>query len=50
MPPDLMYGCAGDRPFLRRMHLTLAQFLKLVWECGADDRRIVDAVKNAAGL
>lgn len=50
MPPDLMYGCAGDRPFLRRMNLTLAQFLKLVWECGDDDRRIINAVKKSAGL
>jgi hypothetical protein len=50
MPPDLMYGCGGDRPFLRKMNLTLAQFLRLVWDCGEDDRRIVDAVKKSAGL
>src|SRR5580693_641576 len=46
--PDLMYGCAGDRPFLRKHHLTLPQFLKLVWDQGDDDRAIVDAVKKAA--
>lgn len=50
MPADLMYGCAGDRPFLRRMNLTLPQFLELVRDCGNDDRRIVNAVKQAAGL
>ena len=50
MPPDLMYGCGGDRPFLRRMKMTLPQFLKLVWDSGTDDRRIIDAVKRSAGL
>jgi len=48
MPADLMYGCGGDRPFLRRMNMTLPSFLKLVWDCGDDDRKIVDAVKRAA--
>jgi hypothetical protein len=50
MPADLMYGCAGDRPFLRRMNLTLPKFLELVRDAGSDDRRIVNAVKQAAGL
>lgn len=50
MPADLMYGCAGDRPFLRRMNLNLPQFLELVRDSGTDDRRIVNAVKQAAGL
>ena len=47
--PDLMYGCAGDRPFLREHGMTLPQFLQLVWDKGDDDRAIVDAVKHAAG-
>lgn len=46
--PDLMYGCAGDRPFLRSHHMTLPQFLQLVRDKGDDDRAIVDAVKKAA--
>lgn len=50
MPDDLMYGCAGDRPFLRRMNMTLPQFLELVRDAGDDDRRIVNAVKQAAGI
>lgn len=50
MPDDLMYGCGGDRPFLKRMRMSLPDFLKLVWEAGDDDRRIVDAVKRSAGL
>jgi len=48
MPADLMYGCAGDRPFLRKMNMDLPRFLKLVWECGDDNRRIVEAVKKSA--
>lgn len=47
MDPDLMYGCAGDRPFLRKHHMTLPEFLQLVWEQGSDDRAIVEAVKAA---
>ena len=50
MPPDLMYGCAGDRPFLRRMRTDLPGFLTLVREHGDDDRGIVDAVKRRAGI
>ena len=50
MPPELMYGCGGDRPFLRRMNLTLPSFLALVRDLGDDDARIVSAVKKAAGL
>lgn len=47
MNPDLMYGCAGDRPFLRRHRMTLPQFLQLVRDHCDDDRAIIDAVKQA---
>lgn len=46
MPADLMYGCGGDRPFLRSMNVDLAEFLRLVWACGDDDRRIIEYVKK----
>ena len=46
MPPDLMYGCGGDRPFLRSMNVELAEFLRLVWICGDDKRRVVEYVKK----
>ncbi len=49
MPADLMYGCAGDRPFLREMKMDLPQFLALVRESGKDNRRIIEAVKRSAG-
>jgi hypothetical protein len=48
MEPDLMYGCGGDRPFLHEHHLTLPEFLQLVWDKGDDDRAIVEAVKAAS--
>jgi hypothetical protein len=32
------------------MNLTLPKFLELVRDAGSDDRRIVNAVKQAAGL
>lgn len=50
MPDDLMYGCAGDRPFLRDHSWTLPDFLQLVWDAGDDDRRIIDTFKKRAGL
>jgi hypothetical protein len=46
MPPELMYGCGGDRPFLRSMNVELAEFLHLVWRAGDDTRKIVDYVKK----
>jgi hypothetical protein len=49
MPDDLMYGCAGDRAFLREAKLSLPEFLELVRDSGDNDRAIVDAVKRAAG-
>jgi hypothetical protein len=49
MPDDLMYGCGGDRAFMKQVKMTLPQFLTLVRDSGNDDRRIVEAVKLAAG-
>ena len=49
MDPDLMYGCAGDRPFLGEHHMTLPQFLQLVRDSGDDDRAIIEAVKKSGG-
>lgn len=46
MPPDLMYGCGGDRPFLRGMNVELAEFLRLVWVSGDDNRKIINYVKK----
>jgi hypothetical protein len=46
MPADLMYGCGGDRPFLRSMNVELAEFLHVVWRAGNDNRKIIDYVKK----
>lgn len=50
MPPELMYGCGGDRPFVIRMGMTLPSFLKLVWDCGDNDSKIIAAVKTSAQI
>ena len=47
LSPDTMYGCGGDRPFLRRMGLTLPRFLELVRDSGDDNLAIVEAVKRS---
>jgi hypothetical protein len=49
MPADLMYGCGGDRQFIESVKMTLPQLLKLTWDCGDNNRRIIDTVKKCAG-
>ena len=48
MPADLMYGCGGDRQFIESVNMSLPEFLKLTWDSGDNDRRIIDTVKKAA--
>jgi hypothetical protein len=48
MPPDLMYGCGGDRAFLAEVNLTAPAFLQLVRDHEHDDRPIIEAVKREA--
>jgi hypothetical protein len=50
MPDDLMYGCGGDRPFLRRMGTDLPEFLRWVRDAGDDDRKVIDQLKSGAGV
>jgi hypothetical protein len=50
MPDDLMYGCGGDRPFLRRMGTDLPEFLRWVRDAGDDDRKVIDQLKSRAGV
>ena len=49
MPPELMYGCGGDRPFLRGVNIEPADFLRFVWSAGDDDQKIVDYVLSSSG-
>lgn len=48
LPPELMYGCGGDRPFLRRAGFSLAEFLQLTWDSGSDDTALVAAFRQRA--
>ncbi|MDB6135174.1 MAG: hypothetical protein JWM59_3417 [Verrucomicrobiales bacterium] len=46
MEPDLMYGCGGDRRFLKEYDLHPADFLRTVWAAGDDDSKIIEYVKS----
>jgi hypothetical protein len=40
LDPDLMFGCGGDRNFLRKHgNIHPADFLRQVWAAGDDDRK-----------
>jgi hypothetical protein len=42
LDPDLMYGCGGDRNFLRKHgNLHPADFLRQVWAAADDDQRVL---------
>lgn len=47
LDPDLMYGCGGDRNFLRKHgNLHPADFLRQVWAAGDDDSRILAWIED----
>lgn len=48
MPDDLMYGCGGDRQFLRTVGWTLPDFLTLVRDLDTDSDGIVRTVLAGA--
>jgi hypothetical protein len=48
MPPELMYGCGGDRAFLREHGIHAADFLREVWAAGDDTKGILDFVRRSA--
>ena len=47
MPPELVCGCGGDRPFLRWRGTTLPAFLKLVWECSDSDEAALAVLNHS---
>lgn len=50
LDPDIMYGCGGDRRFLRNHgNIHQADFLRRVWAAGDDDRKVAAYVKACAG-
>jgi len=45
MPPDLMYGCGGDRNFFKTHNIDAAEFLRKVWDARGNQTKIVAWVK-----
>lgn len=43
LPPEIMYGCGGDRRFLRNRGIHPVEFLRRV-RAAADDREVIDWV------
>ena len=47
LDPDLMFGCGGDRNFLKTHgDIHLADFLRHLWASGADDQKITTWIKE----
>ncbi len=47
LDPDLMFGCGGDRNFLRNHgNIHPADFLRHLWAAGTDDQKITIWVKE----
>jgi hypothetical protein len=44
LPPDLMYACAGDRRFLRRVHVDPVEFLREVRKAGDNPEPLINFV------
>ncbi len=45
MPPDLMYGCGGDRRFFRENKVDPAELLRTVWKANGNHAEIIAWVK-----
>ena len=43
---DIMYGCGGDRRFLKEHDIHPADFLRAVWASGGDESRILAFVQE----
>lgn len=46
MPPDLMYGCGGDRRFFRENRVDPAEFLRQTWKTDGNTAKLVAWVKS----
>ena len=47
LDPDLMFGCGGDRRFLRKHgNIHPADFLRRVWSAGDDDSKLAQWVRG----
>ena len=50
MPPELMYGCGGDRAFLRNANFHPADFLRLVWAADGNHQKILSSLRQQDDL
>ncbi len=48
LAPEIMYGCSGDRAFLKERGLTLPGFLAVVRDSEGDQKRVLDRVRSSA--
>ena len=46
MPPELMYGCGGDRNFFREHGIHPADFLRHVWAADGDEQKVLAYVRG----
>ena len=46
MPPDLMYGCGGDRNFFQEWNLDGADFLRAAWLADFDPAALARWVRG----
>jgi hypothetical protein len=49
MPPDLMYGCGGDRRFFRENKVDPAELLRVVWQANGIKAEVIAWVKKQRG-
>ena len=48
MPPELMFGCGGDRNFFRERGIHPADFLRNVWSAQGDREKVLAYVRGKA--
>ncbi len=46
MPPELMYGCGGDRKFFKTHQVDPAEFLHKVWKAKGNHAEVISWVKS----
>ena len=51
LPPEVMYGCGGDREFFKSNHIHAAELLSIVYFYGDDDEAVIEwVVKRKSSL
>ena len=48
LPPELMYGCGNDRRFLKSIGTDPEDFLRVIWDTGDDEQKVLEYVKAKA--